>query len=154
GIRYDHRKIAGDRHGIEGEEGYFAQTDRSFASVNASLGFKTDLKENLILRINFASGFRAPNLAELTSNGVHEGTNRYEIGNADLDTEQNFQADLNLEYTAEHFEFFVNGFYNHVNNYIYTAPTGEMIDDNAIFEYVQNDAMLFGGEAGVHFHPH
>jgi hypothetical protein len=28
-------------------------------------------------------GFRAPNLAELTSNGIHEGTNRYEVGNSE-----------------------------------------------------------------------
>jgi iron complex outermembrane receptor protein len=29
--------------------------------------------------MNLASGLGAPNLAELTSNGVHEGTNRYEV---------------------------------------------------------------------------
>jgi iron complex outermembrane receptor protein len=52
-----------------------------------------------------ASGFRAPNLAELTSNGVHEGTNRYEVGNSDLETEQNVQTDLNLEYKTDHVEF-------------------------------------------------
>jgi hypothetical protein len=40
------------------------------------LGYKTNLADDL-LRV--ASGFRAPNLAELTSNGVHEGTNRYEV---------------------------------------------------------------------------
>lgn len=154
GLRYDNRSIATEEHGIFGEESYFAETDRSFDSFNASVGYKTDLVENLILRINVASGFRAPNLAELTSNGVHEGTNRYEVGNADLDNEQNIQTDLNLEYKGGHFEFFVNGFYNHVNDYIYTTPTGEVIDENAVFAYVQNDAVLFGGEAGVHFHPH
>jgi iron complex outermembrane receptor protein len=31
------------------------------------------------------------------SNGIHEGTNRYEVGNSDLKTEQNVQTDLNLE---------------------------------------------------------
>jgi iron complex outermembrane receptor protein len=51
----------------------------------------------------------SPNLAEL-SNGVHEGTNRYEVGNSDLKTEQNVQSDINLEYNNSHFEFFVNGF--------------------------------------------
>lgn len=154
GIRYDNRKISIDEHGISGDEGYFAPIDRSFDSFNASLGYKTDLTQKLNLRLNLASGFRAPNLAELTSNGVHEGTNRYEIGNADLDTEQNFQADLNLEFDSEHFEFFVNGFYNHINNYIYASPTGETLEDNAVFRYIQSDAVLFGGEAGVHFHPH
>jgi iron complex outermembrane receptor protein len=56
------------------------------------------------MRLNVASGFRAPNLAELTSNGVHEGTNRYEVGNENLKTEQNVQTE-NLEYNNSHFEF-------------------------------------------------
>ena len=47
--------------------------------------------EKITSRINIASGFRAPNLAELTSFGVHHGSNRFEIGNPDLDSEQNFQ---------------------------------------------------------------
>jgi iron complex outermembrane receptor protein len=106
------------------------------------------------LRLNLASGFRAPNLAELTSNGVHEGTNRYEIGNSDLKTEQNVQSDINLEYNNSHLEFFVNGFYNHINNYIYTSPTGTIQDNNDVFSYIQNNAMLYGGEIGLHFHPH
>jgi iron complex outermembrane receptor protein len=106
------------------------------------------------MRLNLATGFRAPNLAELSSNGVHEGTNRYEIGNANLITEQNVQTDLNLEYKNSHFEFFVNGFYNHINNYIYTSPTGEQLEDNDVFAYIQNNAKLYGGEVGLHFHPH
>lgn len=154
GLRFDNRNISTTAHGISGEEGSFEAIDKSFDSFNASLGYKTNLAKDLSLRLNVASGFRAPNLAELTSNGVHEGTNRYEVGNPDLKTEQNVQTDLNLEYKSSHVEFFVNGFYNHVNNYIYTSPTGEIIDDNAVFDYIQNDAKLFGGEIGLHFHPH
>lgn len=154
GLRFDNRKITTTAYGISGEEGSFEAIDKSFDSFNASLGYKTNLANNLLLRINIASGFRAPNLAELTSNGVHEGTNRYEVGNSDLKTEQNLQTDLNLEYKSSHIEFFVNGFYNHINNYIYISPTGEVIDDNAVFDYIQNDAQLFGGEIGLHFHPH
>jgi iron complex outermembrane receptor protein len=154
GIRYDNREITSDSHGIEGEEGYFAALDKKFESFNSSLGFKTNLQENLTLRLNLASGFRAPNLAELTSNGVHEGSNRYEIGNSNLENEQNFQADLNLEYGNSHFEVFVNGFYNHINNYIFISPNGNIIDDNFVYDYVQDDANLYGGEVGIHFHPH
>ena len=62
--------------------------------------------------------------------------------------------DLNLEYKSEHFEVFTNGFYNHIDNYIFIAPTGEVLDDNFVFDYVQSNAYLFGGEAGIHFHPH
>ena len=154
GLRFDNRNITSERHGTEGEEGYFESLNKSFDSFNASLGYKTNFTEDFTLRLNIATGFRAPNLAELTSNGVHEGTNRYEIGNNNLKTEQNIQTDLNLEYKNSHFEFFVNGFYNHINNYIYTAPTGEILDNNEVFAYTQDNAKLFGGEIGLHLHPH
>lgn len=154
GIRYDTRKVASESYGLEGEEGYFEAIDNKYKSFNASLGFKTNLKENIILRVNLASGFRAPNLAELTSNGVHEGSNRYEIGNQNLQNEQNFQTDLNIEYRNSHFELFANGFYNHINNYIFIAPNGNVIDENDVYDYLQANANLFGGEAGIHFHPH
>lgn len=154
GIRFDTRNITVAEHGILGNEGYFQTLDKKFQSFNSSLGFKTNLKKDIILRLNFASGFRAPNLAELTSNGVHEGSNRYEIGNVNLQNEQNFQTDLNLEYRNPHFELFLNGFYNNISNYIFTAPNGNKIDGLDAYDYAQENANLYGGEAGVHFHPH
>ncbi|MGV3695870.1 TonB-dependent receptor [Flavobacterium sp.] len=154
GLRFDNRQISSETHGTLGNEGYFEAIDRSFDSFNASLGYKTNLADDFTLRLNIASGFRAPNLAELTSNGVHEGSNRYEIGNASLDNEQNLQTDLNLEYKSSHFELFANGFYNHINNYIFISPNGNVIDGNDVYDYVQANAKLYGGEAGIHFHPH
>ncbi|HEY0091220.1 MAG TPA: TonB-dependent receptor, partial [Flavobacterium sp.] len=154
GIRYDNRKISSNEHGGDGEENYFRKLNRSFHSFNASAGLKVAPVNNLTVRLNLASGFRAPNLAELTSNGVHEGTNRFEVGNVDLKNEQNYQVDLNIEYKGSHFEFFVNGFYNHITNYISTRPTGEFVEDDQVYLYVQDDSLLFGGEAGIHLHPH
>jgi iron complex outermembrane receptor protein len=154
GIRFDSRKINTETNGVLGEEGCFEAIEKKYESFNSSLGFKTNLKENIILRVNLASGFRAPNLAELTSNGVHEGSNRYEIGNSDLENEQNFQTDLNIEYRNSHFELFANGFYNHINNYIFISPNGTTIDENEVYDYLQANAALYGGEAGIHFHPH
>ncbi len=58
--------------------------NKSFNSVNGAVGVKTNLYESIVTRLNLATGFRAPNLAELASDGTHEGTNRYEIGNPDL----------------------------------------------------------------------
>ena len=154
GIRFDNRNISSESQGISGDEGSFEAINKTYNSINGSLGYKTNLTEKLTLRLNFASGFRAPNLAELTSNGVHEGTNRYEIGNSALKTEQNVQTDLNFEYKNSHFEFFTNGFYNHINNYIYTNPSGLIIAGNDVYNYIQNNAILYGGEIGLHFHPH
>lgn len=154
GVRYDFRNITSQEFGNLGEEGSFQKMDKDFKSVNASFGFKTTITEKITTRINIASGFRAPNLSELSSNGVHEGSNRYEIGNVNLKNEQNFQVDLNVDYNAEHFDFFANGFYNHINNYIFIAPNGNSIDTNFVYDYLQNNAVLYGGETGIHLHLH
>ena len=154
GLRFDNRKISSESQGNQGAEGSFQAIAKTFNSFNAAVGYKTNLLDQLSLRLNLASGFRAPNLAELTSNGVHEGTNRYEVGNSDLKTEQNVQTDLNVEYKNSHLEFFINGFYNHINHYIYASPSGTIRANNAVFNYIQNNAALYGGEIGLHIHPH
>ncbi|MBD0832655.1 TonB-dependent receptor [Aestuariibaculum sediminum] len=143
GARYDNRKI-----------NVVSGLNRDFNSFNGALGIKTNLSQNLTARFNFASGFRAPNLAELTSDGIHHASNRYEVGNSDLNNEQNFQWDLALEYKNEHVEFFANGFYNKVNDYIYLSPNGAITNNTPVYDYIQNDAKLYGGEVGLHIHPH
>ncbi|WP_417198753.1 TonB-dependent receptor [Bizionia sp.] len=143
GARYDNRWLQIDNN-----------INKTFNSFNGAFGVKTNLTENITARLNLATGFRAPNLAELTSDGVHHGTNRYEIGNIDLNNEQNFQTDLALEFKSEHIEFFVNGFYNHVNDYIYLSPNGTSINNTPVYNYVQDNSALYGGEIGLHFHPH
>ena len=154
GLRYDIRSIDGDESGVVGEEEYIAALDKSFNSFNAAVGYRTDVTDNIIARINLASGFRAPNLSELTSNGHHSGANRVEIGNADLDSEQNFQVDLAFEYANKHVEAYVNTFYNGVSNYIYLQPTGEFREGDPIYVFQQQNATLYGGEFGFHIHPH
>jgi iron complex outermembrane receptor protein len=159
GIRFDHRQLGSESYETEelslgNQLNLIEGIDRDYSNVTFSLGYKTILFKNITTRINFASGFRAPNLAELTSFGVHHGTNRFEIGNPDLESEQNFQTDISMEYGNEHIELFANGFYNRLNHYIFASPTGNEIDGYQIFEYVQEDARLFGGEFGIHFHPH
>lgn len=153
GVRYDHRAIE-EKSFILSDNAFVSPLKRNFNSVNAALGYKINFSERLTGRINTATGFRAPNLAELTSNGVHEGTNRFEIGNRDLQNEQNFQIDLALEYNTKHFEFFANGFYNAISDYIFIEPNGEFVETDAVFLYQQQNAKLYGGELGFHLHPH
>lgn len=158
GVRFDYRNLQSDPYeieeGLDGEEAMVEGIDRNYNNFTFSLGYKSFLFNSITARVNLASGFRAPNLAELTSFGVHHGTNRFEIGNPDLESEQNFQTDISLEYGNEHFEVFANGFYNKLNNYIFANPTGDMIEEHPVYEYIQSDAKLYGGEFGFHLHPH
>ena len=59
-----------------------------------------------------------------------------------------------MEFKNEHIEFYANGFLNDVNNYVFLEPTGTFQEDNAVFNYEQQDAQLYGGEFGFHLHPH
>ncbi len=156
GLRFDYRNTKTEEHLIthEDEVYIFDAIDKTYNNFTASVGYKTQLVKPLAFRLNLASGFRAPTLAELTSFGVHHGTNRFEIGNPNLKSEQNLQIDLSLEYQSEHLEFYANGFYNNIFDYIFITPTGEFEDGYEIFRYVQHTAALYGGEIGLHFHPH
>ncbi len=154
GLRFDTRHITTQAHLPITDIHHISALDKNFTSVNASLGYKTDISERITARVNLASGFRAPNLAELTSNGIHEGTNRYEVGNPNLKNEQNFQTDLDISYKNEHIEFYLNPFYNSINNYIFVAPTGTQLEATDVYNYSQKDAFLYGGEIGFHLHPH
>lgn len=154
GLRYDLRSINGEESGIVGDEEYIPSLDKNFNSFNAAVGYRADLTDNILFRLNIATGFRAPNLSELTSNGLHSGANRVEIGNPELDSEQNVQVDLALEYGNQHIEVYANAFYNNVSDYIYLQPTGAFRDADPIYVFQQQDAKLYGGEFGFHLHPH
>ncbi|GHU94033.1 TonB-dependent receptor [Bacteroidia bacterium] len=167
GLRLDGRHINGKQHGNENEEGYFPVFSKTYTAFNFSTGVYQQLAKNFALRANLSSGYRAPNMFELLSNGVHEGTNRYEIGNVALKTENSYQIDVSLDYKNEHIELFVNPYFNYIRNYIFlqpapsNSPEGEGqspsfggVGEVHIYNYTQSHAYLYGGETGFHFHPH
>lgn len=147
GIRFDNRNINTQiTQNIEAFE-------QSYHGITFS-GGAVYKRENTRFRANVSSGFRAPNTSELLSDGIHEGTNRYESGNIDLNNETATQFDFSFDYKNEHIQFSVNPFYNYIKNYIFLSPTGNTIDESPEFEYLQTNAYLYGGEMGVHYHPH
>lgn len=153
GLRLDSRKINIKETWDEHNQSLIDAASKDFTSLNAALGVKWDMLNHLVGRLNVASGFRAPNLAELTSDGVHHGTFRYEVGSLDLTHEQNLQVDLSMELKLRNVELYANGFYNTVKDYIYLEPTNEEINEVSVYRYQQNNAKLYGGEFGFHYHP-
>ena len=147
GIRFDNRNI--DTKNTQN----IAPFTQSYKGITYSGGVVYTLK-NTKWRANVSSGFRAPTTSELLSDGVHEGTNRYEKGNQKLVNENATQIDFSFDYQSEHFLFSINPFYNFIKNYIFLSPTGNEIDNNPEFEYLQTNAYLYGGEMGFHYHPH
>lgn len=152
GVRYDYRLISTEAVGTPTDEGYRTPIDKTYGSFSGSVGATWSFSEKLLLRANVAAGFRSPNLAELTSNGQHEL--RYEIGNDSLQPEHSIESDINLHYHVDNFTFDIAGFYNTIHDYIFITPTGDTTASGvSIYRYMQSDSRLYGGEAGVHFHP-
>lgn len=161
GLRYDYKKMNGEALNFEGEE-IFTGFNNKFSNLSGSMGFAFEIAKELVIKGNVGSGFRAPNIAELASNGRHEGTFRYEIGNSNLKQETSMQVDLGLEYTGENVSFGLNAYANRIFNYIYAGNFNDetkpfenedgSIDVLPIYRYVQTNADLLGGEASVDFH--
>ncbi len=127
---------------------------KEFTAFNGCAGFSYFLSEELTFKSNAGSGYRPGNLAELSSNGLHEGTSRWEIGNPNLKVEQNINSECSLIWDNEKsIEFSISTFYNRFYNYIYLAPTGKEYYGFNIYNYVQSNAVLKGGEASIDIHP-
>jgi len=152
GLRFDRYKIETYAMGTAGTGSYHAPVSLGFSSPNASAGMTYHVNEKLMFRANLAKSYRAPNLSELTSNGLHGS--RYEVGNNALTAENAYETDISMHYHGEYLSLDLAVFYNHINNYIFISPTSEMTSaDATIYRFSQTNAKLYGGEAGVHFHP-
>jgi iron complex outermembrane receptor protein len=125
---------------------------RSLPSLNAMLGATINPAKSWNVKLCGSTGFRSGNMAELASNGLHEGIYQYEIGNPNLKAEQNYNTEIALNYAADHFQFSVTAFNNYFNNYIYLAPTNESFYGIQVLRYFQKNADLYGGEASASVH--
>ena len=153
GVRYDHRRLHGDELMEDGEQ-RFNDFSRHFNGLTGSIGAVCNINEHFNLRLNLARGFRTPNMSELASNGVHEGSIRYELGDQQLKAEYSLQADLGLDFTSRYVSAQLALFANRINHYIFTHRVAEEIEEGYLtYAYTQGDARLLGFEAGIDFHP-
>ena len=77
--------------------GVAAQT-RSYTALTGAVGAAYQLRRDLSVSANLGRAFRAPILQELFGNGVHEGTLRFERGDAALTPETSVALDGVVRY--------------------------------------------------------
>ena len=153
GLRFDHRRLHGYEQIDEGEL-RFSDFSRHFNGLTGSIGAVCNINDHFNLRLNIARGFRTPNMSELASNGVHEGSIRYEIGSQQLKAEYSLQADLGLDFTSRYVSAQLALFANRIDNYIFTHRLADEMEEGYLtYAYTQGDARLLGFEAGIDFHP-
>lgn len=170
GIRFDHRHNHGKSlylnadeevvaKNTAGAEEKFADFSRNFEGISGSLGLTYQLSDAWYTKLNLSRGFRAPNISELSSNGAHEGTIRYEQGNINLKPENSWQADWGVGYSSPIISGELSLFTNRINNFIFShklldADGGDLLTDGyKTYQFVSGDARIWGGELSVDVHP-
>lgn len=156
GIRWDYRFLDSDQFfGRKGDLKFPAFT-YTFNNLSGALGMTHEFDKQFSFKANAGTAFRGPNIAELASNGAHEGTNRFEKGDQNLKPEHSYQVDASFAYDSDLWRASVGGFLNQVNNYIYTANFNKEIEPDTglpLYRFVQTDAVLRGIEASLTLHP-
>ncbi len=139
----------------------FGKYRHTFSGVSGSAGFSYRFSKVLSLKANIGRGFRAPNISEISSNGVHPGTNAYQIGNTDFKPEFNLQEDLGITYNSKHVTLNAEIFNNVIQNYIYNQKLlnyrgvdSVIVPGTQTFKYMAAKANLYGGEFSIDIHPH
>lgn len=147
----------------EDSELKFAAFKKNYSGISGSIGLSYQTDKNSTLKLNFSQGYRSPNIAELASNGKHEGTFRYEIGNPDLKPESSRQIDLAYFIDSKHITLEISPFVNFIKNYSFLEKMKDENGNDIIpdpsdpapgFRYNSGKATLVGGEIYLDIHPH
>src|SRR5665648_106776 len=176
GIRYDVRSFNNDAmytkvnpqtgfdrkvNSPDGADQPFYSFNHTFSGVSGSVGATYKISDKLVLKGNIARGFRSPNIAEISANGIHPGTLIYQIGNTGFKPEFSLQEDFGISYRSDHISGNFDIFNNQISNYIFNGKLPNhlgqdsiIIKGNQTFKFQQSKARLYGWEANLDVHPY
>lgn len=137
----------------------FYAFNHTFSGVSGSFGATYNITNKLIIKANIARGFRAPNIAEISANGVHPGTLIYQIGNKSFKPEFSLQEDMGLSYLSNKISGSLDIFNNIISNYIFNqkllnhlGQDSIIVKGNQTFKFQQAKAQLYGIDASIDIH--
>ncbi|NOG44228.1 MAG: TonB-dependent receptor [Calditrichaeota bacterium] len=123
---------------------------RSFTDYAASLKAQFALSQSWLVQTTLLKAFRAPGIEELFSDGPHLASYAYEVGNADLNPEKTYGAEIGISYDDNLLYFNLTGYFNRIDGYLFSQNTGERSwKRNDLFRYkmVGLDSEIKGVEA-------
>lgn len=147
---------------IAGADKPFANYATTFHGLTGSIGFSYLIDEAWAMKLNLARGYRAPNISEISANGVHPGTNLYQIGNDQFKPEFSNQVDVGTSFNSKSVNASASFFINKIDNYIYnqrlltTSGKDSLRTSGSIsypaYKFQQGSVLLYGFEANIDFH--
>jgi iron complex outermembrane receptor protein len=129
--------------------------NRSFTGFSGAAGIRVPTWTNGSFVANYSLSYRAPSLEELYNNGPHPGNLAFEIGDPSLNRELGNGLDFGVRHASKRFRAEANGFYYHIKDFIFLAPTGDIEDGLIVAEYSQGPSRFVGTEArfDIALHP-
>lgn len=127
-------------------------------SASASAVWKVDNSNSLNLAVTRSS--RAPNVQELLTNGFHDATHSFEVGDVNLKEETSYNLDLGYRFQSDWMRAEFDLFHNWAVDYIAQQRSGEFVDEDGnpcvvdcvpLLTTTQNDAVFKGYEAKLIF---
>lgn len=147
GIRQDRRNVSLKSNSTLGNPDF----TKNFQANTGSVGIVYKVFKPFAIATNFGRGFRAPTPFELTSNGEHEGTGKFEIGNNLLKPEYSRHSEISFRFMTDKLQTELSIFQKTIDNFIYSVNTAQIDKDSSlpIYRYRQDNANLRGGEWSI-----
>ncbi len=175
GLRYDLRTIDGQQmwlsnYAISSQEQVvppntpgayeqFPPFKQTYTGFSGSVGATYQLPDHNYVKVNLARSYRAPAINELTANEL-DPANVFKIGDPNLKAEQGYEVDVAYGNNGPDIGFEVDGFYNHIGNFIFADRLGSVFGGDSIqlgapvYKYQgDNTAVLAGMTAYFNVHP-
>ena len=149
-IRYDVRRVEPFEEGAVTNAGTVQRRD--FSGVSSAVSGVYHWDDHLESGATLMKTFRTPGIEELFSDGPHLAAYSYEIGNAELGSEDGFGTEAFLRYAAKRVKLNLTLFRNQIYSYLIPSNTGEKEWGSGtagwlwIYQYQGQDAILDGAE--------
>ena len=123
--------------------------ERDFTGFSGAVGVRVGTWNGGALVANFTHSYRAPSLDELYNFGPHPGNLAFEIGDSNLQRELANGLDFGVRHSSERLRVEASGFFYHIDDFVFLAPTGEIEDGLMVAEYTQGTSRFLGTEARI-----
>jgi iron complex outermembrane receptor protein len=129
---------------------------RAYQGMSGSLGASYKLASAWSVASTVARGWRAPNVSERFSSGVHHGTAQYELGDTSLVPERSLNTDLTVREIGARTRLELSVYSNTINDFIFLKPRDPVLTVRGAYpayNYAHTDALLRGFELTSQLNP-
>jgi iron complex outermembrane receptor protein len=160
GVRYDRSRVHIHRYIDPSLPEAYRQRSPEMTKHDGDLSFNAGLTfvphPLWEVKANVGKSFRMPTVSEYSSNGVHHGMFRHELGDSTLTHESSYQADVSFTFrttpaagAVQRIALEAALFANYFPRFIFLNPTGHfswLPDAGQYYRYQQSEAFRAGGE--------